>query len=470
MKEMFWLLGERQAPRAMFSFRTVAPPAAPVAPPHPNHAPALVAAVVCWVLPAVLHRLTRPEPPLHPLLVRLLPRPADPPPQPVRLFVVCVVIQLGILLLLGNVGPDLGALQLCFDPVRFRAIVGRWSPEQLSQFRAHFSLDCVYPLLYATLLRRRASAMLPAGRLRHCIRAAAAVGAALDGVENFLHLSALPHLSAAPDGVVLLASVAATAKWMLLLPCVALLRPGARVPPAAERARALLAALLPWQEEGREEGREEGQEEEGPHRHEAALIRAAARLALPDPTRRGGADEGSADCRADEEARLDADEEARVDALLLSPLERWARGGRAGRESLLRSCLGLEGRSKLLAVAGHVPPPPTRREPQLLPTGASLRVLVTGATGFLGAAVVRRLRAEGAGRREVRTAVGNAAVPGAWARDHILILVRSRPRASDGRARAAGAATAVTLKRKRKSVTRKSGRGHEAGGVSCLSF
>ena len=62
----------------------------------------------------------------------------------------------------------------------------------------------------------------------------------------------------------------------------------------------------------------------------------------------------------------------------------------------LLSLLEPEGRSQLLAIARGLHRPPSPLLSRALPRGPSLRVLVTGATGFLGGAVAQLLAATGA--------------------------------------------------------------------------
>ena len=155
-----------------------------------------------------------------------MPTPASSA-QPWRLLLLCVATQLGILAILGPIGPTLLQLQLCFAPERFRSIVGGWSAEELWRFQAHFLLDGAYPLLYGLLLRRRAVALA----LPRWVALAATAGAGCDVLENALHASAaLGSLSATPDWVILGAAAAASTKWAVLLPVVLAEAPGSPLP------------------------------------------------------------------------------------------------------------------------------------------------------------------------------------------------------------------------------------------------
>ena len=161
------------------------------------------------------------------------------PAQPWRLFICCITLQLSILILLGPISHDLLAIQLTADPSAFRAIVGKWDASDLANFVWHFALDAPYPLFYGALLWKRATYLLGNHRtdrarlLLRLLRGSAAVGAVCDVAENFLHMYALNStdfdLESTSDWIIRTAAISAMIKWVLLLPTVCALAPGAPI-------------------------------------------------------------------------------------------------------------------------------------------------------------------------------------------------------------------------------------------------
>ena len=307
--------------------------------------------------------------------------------SPWLLFACCLVTQGTILALLGTeVGPQLLTLQLCFSPERFRTITAGWSPDALFRFRLHFVVDAWYPLLYGVFMWQRAGAVLPhRHRRRQALRALAVIGSMCDLVENALHMSAAcAALHHAPDWLILAASTAASIKWLVMLPACLALRPSfgraAHVTPPVsstiqQRAHSVVVHLTERVEQ---------------HDPNSTLLPCALAMgawaASECPTRAH-----AAPSPADELSAL------RADRLLIAPLEAALHNTRhtaTGDNAEDRvPFLTLEALSMLLRIASPHPSPVIRpmvlaeRPGDMLP----LRVLVTGATGFLGSAVVRRL-------------------------------------------------------------------------------
>ena len=135
-------------------------------------------------------------------------------------------MQVSIIALLGAISHDLLSLQLCFKPDDFHRIVRAWSPADVECFRRHFLVDAIYPIFYGMFLRE-AAAQLLSGSTRSYCRMAALLGAALDMLENFIHMAMLfgrlGGLENAAPQWILAASTAATIKWVVTLPvCAAL--------------------------------------------------------------------------------------------------------------------------------------------------------------------------------------------------------------------------------------------------------
>ena len=344
------------------------------------------------------------------------------PTQPLRLFVAAIITQVLILWCLGlgrsdDIGPQLLSLQLCFEPSRFRALTESWSNAQLDRFSAHFWLDMWYPLLYGLVCWRRAAALFwrPCERRARCtLQVLAATAALCDLVENMLHFSVLPTLHTAPDWLILWASSAATAKWIMMMPVCWFLQPF-RTPtaPLPQRARALVASLT--------RAREDSTGLSGNQDGIAAVMRASV----------------SSQCGGSAAA---AATDGRVERMLVLPLERHVRKLLSFRRSRLVAAesaipfLTVENAAVLTALANgrsspvggcayqlasgssdpaspgsslsaHITGAAPQGHPALLakpsdaiaPSPPSLdqlrgkHVLVTGATGFLGTALVHKL-------------------------------------------------------------------------------
>ena len=334
-------------------------------------------------------------------------------PQPLRLFWRLFVVQLSILLILGagsgeDVGPDLFALQVCHDPDRFRAIAAAWSESQRARFRWHYVLDAWYPLGYGLLFWRRATATVSPSRTLRVLQALAVISAACDVLENMLHIWALTTtgLAAADDWVVRCASVFATLKWATAAILCIRLRPGiAPSRPASARARMLLSRLVHWHEQ---RGQLDVHAIIGAARCVPAASpppsTAALEAALLEPfetaleagmsTAATASDRGSVECTLDP-------------AVGYLPLESWAallrladaaddgRGALCSpRATMQIAAHPLQTDAARAAKAARAKAAQAEATHAEATQAAPMRVLVTGATGFLGREVVRRLLAD----------------------------------------------------------------------------
>lgn len=120
-------------------------------------------------------------------------------------------------------GPSQIALQLAFSEDAFGRIVAQWGAEGVRTYRdVTLGLDYLFPIAYALCLSgaiawlTRARGRDPT-RLELALFAMPWVAALLDWVENTLHLLLLGDLTRISAAPVLLASLAAAAKWCLML-------------------------------------------------------------------------------------------------------------------------------------------------------------------------------------------------------------------------------------------------------------
>ena len=120
-------------------------------------------------------------------------------------------------------GPSQIALQLAFSEEAFGRIVGQWGAEGVRIYRnVTLGLDYLFPIAYALCLSGAMAWLTRTGsrgptRAELALFAMPWVAALLDWVENTLHLLLLQDVSRLSPALVLLASLAAAAKWGLVL-------------------------------------------------------------------------------------------------------------------------------------------------------------------------------------------------------------------------------------------------------------
>lgn len=116
--------------------------------------------------------------------------------------------------------PGIPALQFTFNEADFKAILAKWGPDGVDLFRRHFRIDFAvlasyglfgYLLVrYGCLFRqldwttRRLSCWTMPG------------AAALDAIENLLHLQLISEPATHAPALYLIAGLVATAKWLLI--------------------------------------------------------------------------------------------------------------------------------------------------------------------------------------------------------------------------------------------------------------
>lgn len=118
-------------------------------------------------------------------------------------------------------GMSVIGLQLAFTPENFLAVVEGWGAAGVAQFQQTIWLDYLFPVAYAVLLasllaRLTAWPDRPPDRARLILFALPFVAALCDYLENALHLILLSDPPVFPAGTVLLASVVAAIKWVLI--------------------------------------------------------------------------------------------------------------------------------------------------------------------------------------------------------------------------------------------------------------
>ncbi len=116
--------------------------------------------------------------------------------------------------------PSIFDLQLAFTVARFQSVMGQWGETAMQAYVHSMWLDYLYPIAYAlalsawiAVLTRRPSQ--PPPRWQLTLFSLPFLAAALDYVENTVHLLMLAVLHATPAALVLLASLAAAVKWTL---------------------------------------------------------------------------------------------------------------------------------------------------------------------------------------------------------------------------------------------------------------
>lgn len=117
--------------------------------------------------------------------------------------------------------PGIPALQMTFTEGGFRRVLAQWSSADLERFRLHFLID--YPFLFCYGLlgfklstRTKVFARWPR-RHRAMLTLALPVAAMADIVENLIHLGLLNASATAPGAIYLVAGIASTIKWSLVV-------------------------------------------------------------------------------------------------------------------------------------------------------------------------------------------------------------------------------------------------------------
>lgn len=109
---------------------------------------------------------------------------------------------------------------LAVKPETVMSVLNAWGPEGIAQFRRHYQLDFIHPLLYGALLyllMLRFCTGLPAAGL---LRKLPWLASASDLIENLLQLRVLAQAPTLDALTVFASGSFARAKWTLALVCV----------------------------------------------------------------------------------------------------------------------------------------------------------------------------------------------------------------------------------------------------------
>lgn len=124
------------------------------------------------------------------------------------------------LALLPPGAPSIFDLQLAFSAPRLASVLEQWGEAGVRAYVEGMWLDFLYPLAYALALSGWIAALTrraeqPPARWQLTLFALPFLAAALDYVENLLHLLMFAVLQTLPPVLVFLASLAAAVKWSL---------------------------------------------------------------------------------------------------------------------------------------------------------------------------------------------------------------------------------------------------------------
>ncbi|MGB4065533.1 MAG: hypothetical protein WBK19_17050 [Azonexus sp.] len=116
--------------------------------------------------------------------------------------------------------PGIPALQFTFDEAAFKAILAQWGPDGVDLFRRHFRID--FPVLasyglFGYLLVRHGSLFAPLDQATRRLSSWTMPGAAaLDAIENLLHLRLISEATSHAPALYMIAGLVATGKWLLI--------------------------------------------------------------------------------------------------------------------------------------------------------------------------------------------------------------------------------------------------------------
>ena len=118
--------------------------------------------------------------------------------------------------------PGVVSLELAFSAGEFARVLREWGPQGVAAYeRSTFLVDYWFPLAYALLLASLTAQVTgdpgrPAGRRQSALLALPILAAALDWLENTVHLLLLRAMASISTLAVMTASLAALVKWFLL--------------------------------------------------------------------------------------------------------------------------------------------------------------------------------------------------------------------------------------------------------------
>ncbi|MBT9519440.1 MAG: hypothetical protein IV101_00975 [Dechloromonas sp.] len=116
--------------------------------------------------------------------------------------------------------PGIPALQFTFNEADFKAILAQWGPDGVDLFRRHFRIDFAVLVsygLFGYLLVRYGCLFRQLDWTTRRLSSWTMPGAAaLDAIENLLHLRLVSEPATHVPALYLIAGVVATGKWLLI--------------------------------------------------------------------------------------------------------------------------------------------------------------------------------------------------------------------------------------------------------------
>lgn len=116
--------------------------------------------------------------------------------------------------------PSIPAIQLTFTEAAFRSILAEWKPVGIYIFKTHFAIDFPFLVCYGALgyLVSRDTSLLErhTQRVRSLLALSLPVAAALDAIENSLHLLFVLGPGPFSPSLYFVTGIAATIKWLLI--------------------------------------------------------------------------------------------------------------------------------------------------------------------------------------------------------------------------------------------------------------
>lgn len=132
-----------------------------------------------------------------------------------------VASQTNILRVLGSAGPKLIKVQTATSAADYRAVLDGMDDRELAGYRAHYPLDMVHPVIYASALRAGANALDARAPLspgtQTILKAAPVISAAGDYIENVVGWYLIDNRQQITDTGTRVVSAISTAKWVLAL-------------------------------------------------------------------------------------------------------------------------------------------------------------------------------------------------------------------------------------------------------------
>ena len=137
----------------------------------------------------------------------------------IRAVGVLTAVRFGVMVIhAAPLEPSIPEIQFSFSEAAFHSALAQWQPSGVARFKWHFAVD--FPLLlsyglFGHLLYRHTSSVRSTWMMPLAARALS-IAAAMDAVENLLHLSFVYAAMAIPAPLYFVAGLVATLKWSLI--------------------------------------------------------------------------------------------------------------------------------------------------------------------------------------------------------------------------------------------------------------